>query len=570
MNITAINNNYNNKKTGDIAFKSSQLISATFMAINKHEILGVSAIDLLSMVIPRSIIDFTRNKEAGTETAIREASSTATHAAIGVAGIGAATLLAQGLKHKGYNVDFKSITANDDTVENLAKVFKTVVDENQNVDEKQIRKIFLEKVFSNVEGLGGNSENLKNTTDKIWYGLSKENQNAIVNEISKQMDQSKSFKLPSKTASLLEAYLNIDIPSTQNLRVKLGDKAITTKGEHFIADAYALTKSFMQKNVLETFKTSTDITNNMFVQDLKKLSIRKTSLGLAAICAVALSTQAINRHLTQKRTGIKGFVGDPNYSKHMEKGKEPKKKDHTFLPLKLLAVLGMGFYIFKTLNASSLRDLISKVQFKGSLPTVNQIKVVYGSTILGRLLASSDKNELRESAFRDFLGYTNFLVLGALVTKCFVNFKDKTLINYDAETQGKGLWNWLKNSSIKTHEEVINSTLKSSVIKENKVLSLKEIYKNGWIRPDGSISSKLGILNKAKLIGMLYACIALGIIVPLINKHMTEGKKDKNLIKKQIPNQKPELQHQQLPNKANETSKAQQIINEFFSKQNIM
>ena len=230
----------------------------------------------------------------------------------------------------------------------------------------------------------------------------------------------------------------------------------------------------------------------------------------------------------------------------------------------------MGFYIFKTLNASSLRDLISKVQFKGSLPTVNQIKVVYGSTILGRLLASSDKNELRESAFRDFLGYTNFLVLGALVTKCFVNFKDKTLINYDAETQGKGLWNWLKNSSIKTHEEVINSTLKSSVIKENKVLSLKEIYKNGWIRPDGSISSKLGILNKAKLIGMLYACIALGIIVPLINKHMTEGKKDKNLIKKQIPNQKPELQHQQLPNKANETSKAQQIINEFFSKQNIM
>ena len=116
MNVSGISyNNSNltyakqNKVSREQSFGSSQLLSSVFMAINKHEILGVSAIDLLSMVIPRSVIDFTRNKEAGTETAIREASSTATHAAIGVAGLGASALLAQGLKHKNYNVDFKSL-----------------------------------------------------------------------------------------------------------------------------------------------------------------------------------------------------------------------------------------------------------------------------------------------------------------------------------------------------------------------------------------------------------------------------------------------------------------------------
>ena len=61
------------------------------------------------------------------------------------------------------------------------------------------------------------------------------------------------------------------------------------------------------------------------VKDLKKLSIGKTTLGLAAICAVALSMQTINRHLTKKRTGKDGFVGDPDYDKHPVD--KPKPKD---------------------------------------------------------------------------------------------------------------------------------------------------------------------------------------------------------------------------------------------------
>ena len=563
--ITVKNSNLysRSKKSYNQSFRSSQLISSAFMAVNKHEILGVSAIDLFSMVIPRSIVDFTRNKEAGTETVIRESSSTATHAAIGVSGLGAAALLSQGLKHKNYGVDFKSVSANDDTVNAMAKLFKNVVDENKTADKNALRLKFLEKVFENVEGLGGNSDDLATTGGKLWFKLGAENKNKIIGKIISQMDSSNSFKLPSSLANQLEGYMNIDIPSTQNLKVNLAGKEVATKGTHFIADSYSLTKSFLQDNVLKIFKNTKDIESNTFIQDLKNLSKRKTVLGLAAICAVALSMQAINRHLTKKRTGKDGFVGDPNYNKKVDESQTPKKNDASFIPLKLLSVVAMGFFIFKTVNAASLKDFFSKIQFKGILPTVNQIKIVYGSTILGRLIAASDKNELRESAFRDFLGYTNFLVLGALVTKWFVNMKDKSLINYDSKIHGKGSWNWLKNSSIKTHEEVINYTLKNDVVKDNGVMPLKEIYKNGKI--NGDIAKKLGILNKAKLLGMLYACIALGIIVPLINKHMTQSKNKKQMQQENLTDENNFIKNASVIEKSEKTQK---IINDFLNNYN--
>ncbi|MCQ2958371.1 MAG: hypothetical protein MJ180_05675, partial [Candidatus Gastranaerophilales bacterium] len=461
MNITQINNSQENNQYKP-SFKNGQLMSNIFMAVDKHVILGVSAIDLGSMVIPRTTIDFTRNKQAGIETAFRESSSTATHAAIGVAGLGAASLLALMLRCKNYGVDFKKITANADNLEGMAKVFKSVIDENKNISDKdELAKKFLDKIFEDVKGLSGNSE--LQDGKPIWSALKQESQNIagetintknnIVEILLNEQKNNKSFRIPAAALDRLQVYLNMDIPSTQMLKVKLADKVVTTEGVHLLEDAYSLTKSFTQDKVLKSFKEATDVSKVNFVQDLKKLSLRKTVLGLAAICAVALSMQTFNRHMTKKRTGLDGFVGDPNYGRnhHEDCHKEHNvNKDGLFVPLKILSMLAMGFFIYKTINASSLKDLASKLQFKGNLPTMNQIKLVYGSTILGRLFAAKDKNELRESTFRDFLGYTNFLVLGALVTKCFVNWKDKSLINYEATGDKKGiksLFNWLQNST---------------------------------------------------------------------------------------------------------------------------
>ena len=565
MNISAINNKteYTNRDK-NTAFKGP-LLSSVFMAINRHEIIGVSAVDLGSMVVPRTAIDFTRNKDAGMETLFRESSSTVTNASIGLSGVLAATLLALGLKKKNYGVDFKAINANSETIDAMANLFKTVIsdDKNKGKSGDELARIYLNKVFENVRGIGGNNQI---SGQRIWYKLEDvyrkigdcndmvNPKESIINLLIKER-QNKSYKLSGDALGQLKACLNIDLPSIQELKVNLGGKEITTKGEHFLADAFALTKAFTQENVLKTFQNATEGVKSEFVKDLKNLSIRKTVLGLAGICALGSSWQAINRHMTRKRTGKTGFVGDPNY----ENGNQNQTKpDHTFMPLKALVSAVMGFYVFKTINAKNWQNFISKIQFKGALPTMEQIKLVYGSVILGRLLASRDKNELRESAFRDFMGYTNFLVLGSLVTKWFVNHKDKSLINYDEATHGKGLWNWIKNSSVKTHEDVLNSHFKTDMLKDKGVRSIHELHKLNWIPKDSKIAEQLSVLNKAKLLGIGYSCVVLGIIIPLINKHMTNRKAKKLAEQKNTPEPVKDIQIPPI------NEKAQEIINNYL------
>ena len=535
MNTIYFNTPYKYRNVKSQNFKASPTLSSLFTLMNKHEILGVSAVDLGSMVIPRTVVDFTRNPEAGVETGFREASSTVIHASIGLAGYGAAHLLSKAMKNKNYNVSLKDITADSETVEIFSKAFKNILNQNQNADKKELAEKFLNNIFSNVKGLGGNS-NVKNS--QLWYSLSSENKEGIVKTLTEEIFKNKKFSLKGNLLDKLNANLNFSLPSTETIIANINGQNLHTKGTNLINDAYSLTKAFIQDNVLASFKKSADDIPE-FSKDLKKLGIGKTILGLAAILAVALSFQSINAYITKKRTGKDTFVGNPDFVEN--KNSSTNKKD--ILPHKLLSIAAMGFFIFKTLNVNSLKAFFQKIQFRSKLPTVNQIKLVYGSTIIGRLFAARDKNELKESAFRDFLGFTNFLVLGSLVTKMFVNAKDKNLINYDKTTHGSGFYNWLKNSGVKSHEDVINSALKGKVLSENGVKKIKELYSSGLIKQGSSVDKKLKVLNSAKLIGLLYSGIALGILVPLINKKMTEHNYKKKIqidnFGKNVQNNKP-------------------------------
>ena len=561
MNISGLNKfntpYYRNKK--NLNFKASPAISSLFTLMNKHEILGVSAVDLGSMVIPRTAVDFTRNPAAGVETGFREASSTVIHASIGMAGYGAAALLSKFLENKNYGVNLKEITADADTIDIFSKTFKNILEQKPNASKKEIAESFLNNIFSNIQALGGNS-NIKNS--KLWYTLNNENKDNIVKSLTEEIFKNKKFSLSSKTLDVLNAKMNFNLPSTDTVIANINGQKLQTKGINLLNDAYSLTKAFLQDNVFNSFKkTSNNIPD--FSKDLKKLGIGKTILGLATILAVALSFQSINAYVTKKRTGKSDFVGNPDFVDKNTNNNSAKNKK-AILPYKLLSIAAMGFFIFKTLNVNSLKSFFQKIQFRSKLPTVNQIKLVYGSTIIGRLLAARDKNELKESAFRDFLGFTNFLVLGSLVTKMFVNAKDKSLINYDKAIHGSGFYNWLKNSGVKTHEDVINSSLKAKVLNSNNVKKIKELYSSGLIKQGSDIDKKLKVLNSAKLIGLLYSGIALGILVPLINKKMTEYNYKKKMQKNNFGQNAVNDQEKQTINPI-ETKKAE-IINNFLNR----
>lgn len=92
--------------------------------------------------------------------------------------------------------------------------------------------------------------------------------------------------------------------------------------------------------------------------------------------------------------------------------------------------------ILATLNMSPLQFLkapgkfMDKMAFTGKMPTVNQLKGVYGVTIISRIFSARDKDELREVLTKDTLGYLSWLVLGDIINKLAADKLDKTVMNY--------------------------------------------------------------------------------------------------------------------------------------------
>ena len=61
--------------------------------LNTSPAIGACFVDFFSMVFPRTMVDFSRSKDAGLETGFRESSGTANHAMAGIVGLGAGYLV---------------------------------------------------------------------------------------------------------------------------------------------------------------------------------------------------------------------------------------------------------------------------------------------------------------------------------------------------------------------------------------------------------------------------------------------------------------------------------------------
>ena len=157
-------------------------------------------------------------------------------------------------------------------------------------------------------------------------------------------------------------------------------------------------------------------------------------------------------------------------------------------------------------------DLVKKLEFDGPATGGNAIKTIYGTLILGRIFASKDSTELRETNVRDYLGFLNWLVLGGFVSKGvgqILDFKQENLFNITK--QGKGITHWLKDVSLKTQKEIIAQ--------------------------GGNVKSNLRKLNFAQIAGIAYSAIMLGVLLPKFNIWMTRSNKQ-NIDKNSIQNTK--------------------------------
>lgn len=497
-NIPQYQNNNNQNFTG-----AMEAGTAFLRFLDTNQAWGANAVDLCSMVIPRTTVDFVnRGPEAGTETARRESMGTFNHSMVGVYGSIAGAFLASAL-NKRFGIKANKIFADNETFEAVTKSF----DANKGSDYKA----HLRNIFSQLE----------TEVDGQWKKIPADDVEKLVSKFNSAMINKQTPELINKELMSYSKAVITHATGSQSAYRFAGSKNTFTLSSG-IENIYNITKAVIAKE-------AKGISSADFLKSMKKMNISRSVIGLGIATTIGMLTQPVNMYLTKKKTGSDGFVGVA--------GRE-KDKSASF---KMTKAIGASIFSLGALSTitTNPKKLLSKLQFKGMTPTVNQLKLVYGLTIASRILSARDKDEFRESMVKDTLGFLNLLVLGALVTKGVARAMDKSLINVGKDGS-KNFFKWLTNSSLKTRDEVLYTELKKkgiATVKNGKELTFKQLMKLA----DKSTKAKLRALNIAQVAGYLYSGLVLGVGVPKLNIYMTnksEAKRKAKLAEKEAQNPK--------------------------------
>ncbi len=513
-----------NKKANSLAFKGGwpgSAASSFFSMIQTNEIAGPTVVNISSMVIPRTAVDYTRNEEAGIETARREVTSLVSSSLLpGFYAIAAGWLI--GLLNNPMKVRSTLMTNND-----MVDVLKNNWDkaENYTCDREKVLENTIKQTLKETKALVGDTEKglSRKTADEFAIRLKK----LILNKDKLPIKKLKEGLKDLKTWAVEQ------VGAEQQLKVSSGGKVVETSMKNLIGDMYNIPNELLLK-----YGCRQDVSSA--VEKFKSLSNNKGVIGFSLAASIAISTQFINRYITQQKTGTSAFVGLPEYEKIAGHKIEEKKEPSKFrLNAEKVASVGIMAYMLGATYASSLdprkivefaskrTNLLEKLRFKGKFPTLNQLRALSAITISGRILASADVNELRETNTRDFLGFLNWLVFGGFVTKLTGDaLEGNKVLNQKSGFKG-GSWlqkkvHIIKNTFLKTDDEI------------NAIKNISQITKKRLIRNK----------NIAIAAGLVYSTLTLGIGVPLFNKYLTNKVADKK-----DPEQKP------VPEKTNKKEK---------------
>jgi hypothetical protein len=252
--------------------------------------------------------------------------------------------------------------------------------------------------------------------------------------------------------------------------------------------------------------------------------------GFAMASAVGLSVQPINMYLTKLKTGSDGFVGVEGRSKDNSTG---------FTALKTASSVGFFSMILTTLNMKpwefNPKKFMSKMSFTGKMPTINQLKGIYGITIISRIFSARDKDELREVLTKDTLGYLSWLVLGDFVNRmaasAFDNDKCK-VVNIKKGTEKDNYFKKMFYANLKTRDEILVQTLAENGVSTSKnengkviAKTFKEMLRDLNGLKDEAIKKatkkRLRALNIAQVAGYAFSGLVLGLGIPNLNIYIT-------------------------------------------------
>lgn len=499
ININSVNTNNKPIKKQPQFKGAADLILGGIQMCESNPMVNVAVLDLSTAIIPRTVVEGQTNIFAGMEAFRREASGLIINCMIPgliVAGIAKGI---QGLI-MGNKTQMGSCLANEDTI-NLVKKYWTEINKNPEykTPEQRVHKTF-ENILHDTKGIDG-----EKTVDFADYMPHFET--TIKKYTKSVIDGNVSAK------ELKEAYQEIakQTFATENIMIGKDAKGYFSQNLKAVLDNTA--------GILKDLTKGKNINVESFARKAIKLLNTKSLLGMAVILPIAVSAQPINRWITAKTSGKKGAPIYKDFSQ--TKCKELSKKDKAALFRQKLisvgsmigvAILSMGF---KLPNMKVL-------QFSGLFPTMDQARIISTATFASRMMASEDKNDLREATFRDIATFSSFYFLGDYVAKGVASLIQKhnpkyTLINVKKPLKPNAniidkIIHWTKDTALKSSDEV------HAIAKDSSPKAA-----------EAAIKSAKNMRAACQLANIAFSLISLGIVIPKLYRHKTEKEHKKEL-----------------------------------------
>ena len=510
INNTSKFNNYNivrekqdeGKQNPNFKGAGAMILSGIQMC-ERMPMVNVTVIDMLSAILPRTIVESTTNWFAGFEAFRRESSGLVVNCLIpSFITLGIAKCLNPLIMPKGVNMS--GCWADSSLIDKAEEYYKQANSEDK-VKES------LKRILGNIEGSEG-----KNHRVVFKDALSEkelEDFSQRLADLSRSGKDKKSFK--KDLNKIAEEIVN-KTKISEHVKIADGKEVKALSVESMLRDSVKFYEEFQRKNH--------NLNIEEFAKKSKTLVKSKSLMGLAVVLPLAMSMQYINRWITSKISGVKGAPIYDDFGKNGQPKEMTPEEKRGLLKQKLISISSMlGVSLLSMMKMPSMNML----EFKGIFPTMDQARIISTSTFASRMAAAEDKNELAESTIRDIATFSGLYFLGDYAAKgaatIIQNHTGVTLLNETKQLKENAnlfqkAWHWIKDINVKSSEEVTSKT--------------QEMLKKKGLTPD---TKQLEMINKelkkatnlrsvCQIANLGVSLVLLGIIVPIFTRKNTKKK----------------------------------------------
>ena len=484
--------NPNFKGVGAIALAGIQ-------ACERMPMVNVTVIDMLSAILPRTVVESQTNWFAGFEAFRRESSGLVVNCLIpSLVTLGIAKCINPAIMPNGVNMS--RCWADSSLIDKASDYYKNA----QSSDKVQES---LKNILGNIEGFEGKN--------KIIFkdALSAEEIEKYSKELADLSRSTDGDRAVRKEIKKLSNKIVEKIHVADNIKIADNEKIVNASSVNsMLEDSVKYFKEFQKSG----------IGIDEFAQKSRKLVRAKSLAGLAVILPLAASMQYINRWITGKVSGVKGAPIYDDFGKEKDNVEETAKAQKGLLKQKFISISSM---VGVSLLSMMKRPTMNMLEFKGMFPTMDQARIISTTTFASRMAAADDKNELAESTVRDIATFSGLYFLGDYAAKAAATLAEKTtgvsLLNDTKPLKGdenvaKKFWHWVKDVNIKSSEEVVSKTqqsLNGAKPTEAQARTIKKELKRACNIRSACHATSIGV-----------SLALLGIIVPLYTRHKTKKK----------------------------------------------